>query len=618
MSSYEELLSARGQKESVRNQKKFLFTLNKDDMIAPVMVAMLEYPTKIGIFGDKNNYISENVDELTGYIENIGKLWSGVNNQSCTSAGNPEKFCRNIREASANPEVAAFLSKYVDIRSGIIKINVQAIRDILNFKFLSLSGINERMAKGKEALGSFKGLEVVGQYVDNIKALNFKDLTKLVRNRLLAVTEAKPVDVFPSIPSEEGSFVSLNVPQNKFNREKNGDLVMQDENGHTVKVNDEAQMLHMLRADCYGTGAKELYDADGNSLNKCTKFMFECLLSNDENALDQCISNLQVKGFANAAVDDIKNLHPILALRILQQFGFHKYKVHDSQAGFAIYKVESVDSWIKNYLTKHFAPQKLGELLNNGPSQPLFQYLNLMAQFVNANPAILNKGFSGKSREAVGIPVLTEFANKLGLKPEQINKATRIYELNRLRNHLVWATPNIRSNVLRSPFGTFTPGVSMMQSRSGFGGLTNMMMGGGDKCDNVYAKLNNSGQVLGSTLIEKYLNAVILDFNHRGKSLDSQDERRMKDRVAQLKKLEDDLMKTLCYIDEFNSLADTFGDYSSGTMSEGTLTKLIERAETIVSKQQGYYGNVLDYLTKIVNVLDDNTARERVLAKDLI
>lgn len=414
----------------------------------------------------------------------MGSYLQYINGKSCSA--NPQ-ICDNIKKVLAADGTYV---RYVTIKDDKIAVNLSAILNQLRLGNMSIGSQTPALRATLRDFGNYEELEKPGTVYDPAAPapaarLELTNIGKLVKNRLLAASSATPVDI-PSIPDEEGQYKNFAVPQNKFNRDTNGELYMEDENGNKTKVNDGAEMERMLNQQCFGTGLK-------GGPEKCNQFMFECLLSDPKN-LDKCITDLtgDGNGFYAAAVEDIKHLHPIVALRILQQFGFHKYKTQDSRAGYPIYKVESVGSWVKNYLAQHYGTSELQTLLRGDHSRPLLDYLSLMTQFVNANPAILNKGYSGKTKEAVGEVNMTEYAARLGLKIEQVDRSTRLDELNRLRHHLQWARPNVRTMVTQNPFGfgAFTPGVPLVHTRTPVGGL----FGGGNKCQSVY-KMKSSGQV---------------------------------------------------------------------------------------------------------------------------
>lgn len=422
------------------------------------------------------------------------------------------------------------------------------------------------------------------------------------KHRLRQIAQAKPT-VVPQFPQESGEFMNFIDMKKKFVRDSSGNLLMEEPGkaGLSVMGDEYFNQVSNVQDNCYNTGVPG---------GQCNKFMFECLLSNESETTKKCIDSLMASDdFFGEARADIKNLHPILALRILQQFGFRKYQEYDHVASMPLYKVECVNSWMKHYLAKNVSADQIKAMISDDRSAHLLKYLGLVVQFVNANPAILNKNYTGSSNEAKGLFIPNQFLQSLGFDEkftERTDKTTYIKDIGRLRSHLqynAWWRPS-QKMLGYPPFlgsGNYTPGYPMLQG----GG------GGGATCAHVHA-LRNSGQSLGSDLIKGLLEKVLREFMGRGKKLDSTDEQNMKGRIEKIKGLENQLIETLCYIDEYNGLMAAYGDNTNQTVSEAELKKLLGRADVILGKQQHYYGNVLDDLTRIVdtftNYEDINTA----------
>src|SRR5205823_1316578 len=140
---------------------------------------------------------------------------------------------------------------------------------------------------------------------------------------------------------------------------------------------------------------------DAKDKGECVDYIFECILDEDPSSFAKCLQKFKRQGFFKVAKADISNLHPVLALRILQKFGFHKHQIYDDQAGAQIWKVEDVDHWIEHYLAKKFPSAEIQKMIKDNDNYYLLSYIDLISQYVNANPGILNKGYGGVSAEGV-------------------------------------------------------------------------------------------------------------------------------------------------------------------------------------------------------------------------
>lgn len=419
--------------------------------------------------------------------------------------------------------------------------------------------------------------------------LNVDDL---VRKRMFLITQAEVKDSEPSL--EEEAMINM-VDRDVVKRDSEGLYVEVDGVKRRLgAADDETKRILKSAHSCYSTGVKAGSDA------QCKRFIFECLLSQDANSLDQCLVALKSSpDFFKVATDDIKNIHPTLALRILQQFGFRKYQAHDATAGQQLWKVESVKHWLENYMTKKFSSQEVKEMITQKDQSYLLEYLKLVSDYVNANPAILNKLYSGKSDESVGVLKKTALGHALGLEfeaPRNLSDRVRVdYGMLRSRLQLrretaapVFVSASNR-RFLSTPFGSsLTPGFSMLR--------------GGGNCDQTAAiYVQNQG----SGLLEQFLKSALENLKKRGKSLNSKDLEKIEMHIANNKKIETELVKTYCYLDEYNHLLDVLGDYSSKNLSVDTLKQLVSRQDVLLGKQGVSEDQIMTIFSKLLTLLGE-------------
>ncbi|ARF09381.1 hypothetical protein Indivirus_1_4 [Indivirus ILV1] len=422
---------------------------------------------------------------------------------------------------------------------------------------------------------------------------------KLVTRRLFGISEADVVEGELEL-TDDDALVNL-VGRDVVKRDTNGLYV--DMNGTKAYLNaTDAETRNRLQSahNCYGTGVNKGNNTNGNV--ECKRFIFECLLSQDASSLDTCLRDLMTqKDFFKVAVEDIKNIHPVLALRILQQFGFRKYQVHDSTAGMQLWKVESVNHWLENYMTKKFTSQDVSDMIKQNDQYHLLSYLKLVSQYVNANPAILNKHYSGTSDEAVGRLEISALGKALGLSFEVPRDPA-----NRTRADYARLSSNLRlmrtsrmpvfvagtgRRFLTTPWGSsMTPGVSMLVQR------------GGGNCNQ--KDIHIQGQ-LGATQLEGFVNLALKNLERHGKKLNQKDEERIRMWVQKSREIEKELIRTLCYLDEYNSLLDVLGDYSSARLSQANLQRIVDRQNVLLGKQGSTDEQVMNMLSKLVDLVDD-------------
>jgi len=142
------------------------------------------------------------------------------------------------------------------------------------------------------------------------------------------------------------------------------------------------------------------------------------LLKNDTESLKVCAEMWKRQDFYAVSKEEIKNMHPLVAVRTLQKFGFRIQRVEDSELKMLVKKFETVDHWMQHVLAKTWGQEKHGQastlqstIENN---ENLLNYLRLLVEYVNSNLAIMNgKEFVGRSSEAAGRVARSELAMKL-------------------------------------------------------------------------------------------------------------------------------------------------------------------------------------------------------------
>ena len=144
--------------------------------------------------------------------------------------------------------------------------------------------------------------------------------------------------------------------------------------------------------------------------------MFQCLLSDDAASLDVCLNTFKNNEFFKTAKREINSMHPVLALKTLQKFGFRTEYVNDSLGG-KLRKVQSVDSWMKTYMKETFNPSQIQQITDG--NDRLIAYLDLVSQYINANPGILNKGYGGTSAEASGLFKPSDYVRSVGIPADK-------------------------------------------------------------------------------------------------------------------------------------------------------------------------------------------------------
>ncbi|QKF93935.1 hypothetical protein QKU48_gp0477 [Fadolivirus algeromassiliense] len=419
--------------------------------------------------------------------------------------------------------------------------------------------------------------------------VNPKDVESTIRNAFFKIAHADVLAPEDAVKEDEKFFdVTL---KEVIVRKADGKAYML-KNGKEISLDfDNADMLsHLKNSQCFSLGLGK---------DQCAT-VFECLVNGnlDKKCLDALKTNKD--GFFAAAKDQISNIHPVLALRVLQQFGFKKYK--DSLDG--LWKVQSVNHWLNSTVKGKFNDADIKEIFR-GDSRDVLNYINLVAEHVNANPAILNKGYSGSPSQKVA-PEVPAYAKQLGIRYERPVTSENLfgYDALRLKTHL-------KLTRLQRPF-TFASGAVSTPFGSTFGPapmLQAVQTGGGSQCDYIIKKMNSNGNVTSGALIINYWKALEAGLARRGVKLNPTDTANLTKKIEQLQSVEKEVLRTLCFIDEFNTLKDAFpGMHTDDLLSESKLKMIVDRYDKVLSKQSTVENSILDAIIKIQDLVSSDVS----------
>ncbi len=284
-----------------------------------------------------------------------------------------------------------------------------------------------------------------------------------------------------------------------------------------VYFDDNCFYSHCLTdKDCYGT---YVY-ADGEECQKWAKAVL------DTNNDVDFTNFLKTKNgdFFNIAVTSLRKMHPVMAVQILKKFGFRKYCYYDEKAGTELYKIESVEHWLKHVVQNDFyvIKSEVENLLKSHNGYKLKMYLTLICEYVNCNPGIINKNYKGCSDNQTihaqpGYFQVPEDAAKLGLaEPSKSRKEEMLFSTTQSYN------------------------------------------------------------VIASTAI-----GIIETFKDKGKPLPAEIQNELEKKIRKYKVMQDELVKTLCYIDNYINAMDK----NSQPTSLPTMEKIGERLSKLTGKE---------------------------------
>jgi hypothetical protein len=449
------------------------------------------------------------------------------------------------------------------------------------------------------------------------------DVDRLIRRRLFRLQQLMKS---PEAATPQGPFISL-ADKNIWKRDASGRLYTDSPNGPVYYGEDDDATKNMLTANfkCYST-------LTNGTPDECKKYMYQCLLNADLNDIDGCIEFWKKNDFYTDARNEISQMHPLVAIRTLQKFGFRDREEYDPVCRSRVLKIESKDHWVANYLSTKFAG-KVDPTTNTPVEQiitqneKLLDYLQLLVEYVNANPAILNGDkFVGKTLEATGTAQQSDLAKRLGIRMRVDPKGpmSGLYDFNMLRSRLNAGINSRRQGtmgfgmggpVYSSPFASQEVRVAMPYQLSvgngpqDYSSTIPFQLGGHMPID-TYLKRRDSGVITGPAALYAIIKGTLEDLRSKGKEIDPKDLVEINKKVDTLQTLENELIKTEVYLEEYRKIVDLFRNYRQETIDFAAIQNLVDKQTSLVDRQGTEECSLVNILGALQEILNDQVNKQ--------
>lgn len=172
-----------------------------------------------------------------------------------------------------------------------------------------------------------------------------------------------------------------NSNQNIVKRDENKKLFVLDPNNGLrcyFEENDEDGFLESCEKDIRNSNAIGL----SSESNLDYKSFLGCIISENNQTLSQYISANDHKLIIS---NNMHNINPLLVKIILFRFGFKEFSKFDWITQTNLNQVESIDHWMTYSITEKFDSPVISQSIG------LKNYLQFLVEYINSNPAILNK-----------------------------------------------------------------------------------------------------------------------------------------------------------------------------------------------------------------------------------
>lgn len=376
----------------------------------------------------------------------------------------------------------------------------------------------------------------------------------------------------------------------------NGHIFKRDENGlYRQRGNDKLYVGKPAPNTCAGTQLGKAGNVDND---KCEGIVAKCLLGNDKEKLAKCLDELRETNLWRVAQDEMKNIDPIIALRILDAFGV---PVTTGPGG----KAESYDYWMNNIVSKQDSDVRAAILGN----QNLLDYIKGVIHFVNTHPAICDTTIGDVSKYVE--PPLPKIDQQLGkhwaFEMQNGSKHKRLFEVASLRQFVATSKPPSLAPILATPYtnaipGLFT-GVSAFAGPMGSVGLVGNIMAGGNNSakhlEDLYQRRYDNGETAYDIMWGLY-QALDKDLKSVGIKFDETSKEQLKDGLERIRNYQDKLIEI--YV-PMRNLAEVAAFFKTASCDENPQFDTTVSLKQIITKKQA-----LAHLIDSINQLQDHAS----------
>lgn len=327
----------------------------------------------------------------------------------------------------------------------------------------------------------------------------------------------------------------------------------------------------------------------GNDPAKCADFLRKVAL-NDHKGLAQ----LALAMPEDVVAATVANLHPKFAIAILKSFGFHRKMCKDKVAGRQLVKYQRVEEWLNGFVNTHFEdPIIVASIKGN---DRLKNFLDLLAQLVNANPSVLNDSYAGETEESRGeVTVPADLAARKIAAAKSKNSGKPVIGWNDIQSNMNKVYGSFSKGLTfdglstNSPFGmdNLFPQMSLLTGAPIVRGSTwGSMAGGGDE-QKVFLQNHDTGLEY-SRNIGKILNELITNLRQNSnKTLSAEEAKSIGAKLEQFENLEHELFETAWNIQKYSQLLKVVeAENTSEIITEDHVKRYVEKYNHLLNRYE--------------------------------
>lgn len=411
------------------------------------------------------------------------------------------------------------------------------------------------------------------------------------------INEMARHDAVPSTTQDNLWHLYLGTAEENLQRKDTGkgmerasdmlDMVTQ----HVISVDHDGNFLYQNQKysppqgdddTCYSTGIKNTY---------CDKFKNLFITSQKRPTLTgEIIEELNANLPDKITSHDIIKIHPIIAYKILDSFGFQTYKTPTTMYE-QIEKFESVDDWAPRFMASLSSKPDKFDVRASGK---VITFLHHLVKYVNGNPDIMRSKPSQKQERTEASTFAVR--NKLKAYPSRsiytrdVSKRDAILQLAsnaKLAHHMKHLTDS-----LNVPFPFKVPIIMAGGKRVD----TKRMVGGGDG---------------GGIALKRILTDLISELKKRGKTLSETDQVQINAYLDKLIGLEGLIKRIILHLTEYRRWLNVLDDKYEYSVTLDKIEKHLEKYKKAVVQQSTLESGMFKVLLELSKELETEAKASR-------
>jgi len=368
-----------------------------------------------------------------------------------------------------------------------------------------------------------------------------------------------------------------------------GKLFRKDAEGKEESVGERSEKFMELtkQGNCFTTGFVDVENVT------CEQFVSKCLIGQN---IKECFQFMKDHHFSTKSMQDVKDMNPSMALRLLKKFGFAIKNVKSDELGVMLDRVDTASEWIESLKKYHMNDSNSKKLTSEeintiAQNRKLTSYLDLVSNMINANPSILNTGYNGPSPTINKEQFKGTTFSKYGMKPKySVSNGSNVASVSSLKSlqTTVVNNRNIVSALYGVPIVGFMAGGSHEQQSK-------------DSYQNLEI----------AEIFENHFKQFILSLEENDKTLDPTDKDKVQTLIDELKVLESKLNKARIYSDKYMKLVNVFGHIQNNNVIKfDHIQKFVDNKNNYFQKVNKKQDSLFDILSALANATQQETKVE--------